>query len=531
MYQGYVGFGGVEVINVARLVAYASRGAVPFGTVLDPGVGPYDAIAAAVGDEDYRTVVLDQPGWYDPTNPDSIDFAGLLPLDITGLEGSTRRRGVTERLGDGGTATRVRATSRTIAVTALAMAVSESGLDAGISWLTGALHPPCAAGVEACGGAQLTLFSAPPVYCDDLPDLDADPIVTDLIPPDGFALAGPSWALTDYTDGVLLDPVCGPVTVTVTAAIDEEVPEDTHRVVVVDLVDSTGAVHASGVLTLPEDGSPATVEVTADPTPGYPLLWQVELHWYTLTADVISGGDAPDPPTDGIASGDADMTDGAWTLITGGVAGPGTVLTDGGALHLDALTLTRQPFLTTEQCLAGLRRSFRNVVTVAGPSVTDRHALNDGEAWAATVEWTWVATDPYPYGDPTNLVTGLLVDRRGAAEGAAEAVSIGNVDIDAPYYTFGFSAGYVGIDGVLISEGGRLVLAGQDDESENGIYVHPGPFLPLVRATDMDTWAEVPDTVVYVTGGLTYAGTTWECTSSPGGTIDVDPITWTTAMI
>ena len=58
----------------------------------------------------------------------------------------------------------------------------------------------------------------------------------------------------------------------------------------------------------------------------------------------------------------------------------------------------------------------------------------------------------------------------------------------------------------------------------NGIYlVAAGAW---TRATDMDTWAEVPGAFTFIETGTTQADTGWVCTSNAGGTLGTTPITW-----
>ena len=46
------------------------------------------------------------------------------------------------------------------------------------------------------------------------------------------------------------------------------------------------------------------------------------------------------------------------------------------------------------------------------------------------------------------------------------------------------------------------------------------------RATDMDTWLEVPGAFTFIEQGTLYADTGWVCTSDAGGTLGTTPITW-----
>ena len=80
------------------------------------------------------------------------------------------------------------------------------------------------------------------------------------------------------------------------------------------------------------------------------------------------------------------------------------------------------------------------------------------------------------------------------------------------------------IDGVALIAGDRCLVKDQTLSQDNGIYlVAAGAW---TRATDMDTWAEVPGAFTFIEQGTLYADTGWVCTSNAGGTLGTTPITW-----
>ena len=81
------------------------------------------------------------------------------------------------------------------------------------------------------------------------------------------------------------------------------------------------------------------------------------------------------------------------------------------------------------------------------------------------------------------------------------------------------------IDGVTVVAGDRVLVKNQSSASANGIYVVQTT--SWTRATDMDTWAEVPNAFTFVEGGTTQSDTGWVCTSAQGGTLGVTAINWT----
>jgi hypothetical protein len=80
------------------------------------------------------------------------------------------------------------------------------------------------------------------------------------------------------------------------------------------------------------------------------------------------------------------------------------------------------------------------------------------------------------------------------------------------------------IDGVAVAATDRVLVKSQTTTADNGIYVVVAG--AWTRATDMDTWFEVPSSYVFVESGTVNADTGWVCTSDPGGTIGTTAITW-----
>ena len=80
------------------------------------------------------------------------------------------------------------------------------------------------------------------------------------------------------------------------------------------------------------------------------------------------------------------------------------------------------------------------------------------------------------------------------------------------------------IDGVSVVATDRVLVKNQTAPAENGIYVASAT--AWTRATDMNTWVQVPGAYVFVETGTTLADTGWVCTSNAGGTINVTAMTW-----
>jgi hypothetical protein len=79
-------------------------------------------------------------------------------------------------------------------------------------------------------------------------------------------------------------------------------------------------------------------------------------------------------------------------------------------------------------------------------------------------------------------------------------------------------------DGVALVAGDRVVVNGQTDQTQNGIYaVASGAW---TRPTDADTWAELVGALIVVGEGTANHDTVWLCNVDPGGTVGSTAITF-----
>lgn len=77
------------------------------------------------------------------------------------------------------------------------------------------------------------------------------------------------------------------------------------------------------------------------------------------------------------------------------------------------------------------------------------------------------------------------------------------------------------IDGVVTASGDRVLLTGQTDPTENGIWVVS--VFSWDRPADFDGGSSGTRAQVFCTGGASYAGTSWVCTSTSGSDVISDP--------
>lgn len=158
MYEGFLKFGGVEVINRARTAAYLRA--------LVPGVDVFctdTVLPAALGHSDYVDPATDGAPWYRGQRPSAARFYGLFPSKIQGAENSTRSLNVTELSGDGAIMTAPRYGSGEIRVVARAYAADEEAMMDGMAWLRDVLAGDGCSGADlGCTGKDLLMFAALP---------------------------------------------------------------------------------------------------------------------------------------------------------------------------------------------------------------------------------------------------------------------------------------------------------------------------------------------------------------------------------
>ncbi|MGW4731846.1 hypothetical protein ACWEQC_22230 [Streptomyces shenzhenensis] len=162
MLTDYMTLGGVEVANHARLAVYLETVG---SSLTSASVCRCDTLTAeAVGDLPYTTPAEDEAPWYDPDVPESKDFAGLLVLDVDGLDTHPVRRSVTNAVTGGGSFGPARPMPRTLTVTAVLLGATCCAVDYGLHWLAEVLTG-CTTG--QCEGDCLTLFNCCPEEDED----------------------------------------------------------------------------------------------------------------------------------------------------------------------------------------------------------------------------------------------------------------------------------------------------------------------------------------------------------------------------
>lgn len=100
------------------------------------------------------------------------------------------------------------------------------------------------------------------------------------------------------------------------------------------------------------------------------------------------------------------------------------------------------------------------------------------------------------------------------AKASVKAASTGNLTL----------SGTQTVDGIALIAGDRVLVKDQSTPANNGIYVVAAG--AWSRASDMDTWAEVPAAYTWVEQGTTQADTGWVSTADQGGTLNTTAIPW-----
>lgn len=117
-----------EMINSSRAYAYAEAAGIAW-------LNECDRCPDAHPTATYTTPAADDAPWYDPTNPDTERFLGVIGMDIEGADTSTRIVNVSQTLGSGGAIGPPYHGPRTLVVRAIAIAQDECALQAGMDWL------------------------------------------------------------------------------------------------------------------------------------------------------------------------------------------------------------------------------------------------------------------------------------------------------------------------------------------------------------------------------------------------------------
>lgn len=167
-WSGYLTVDGVEVINVARTEGYANLDRAPWFVPTYKN----QALGMLLGQPIYQAPDVDDAPWYDPDRPESAGFWGVYPLDVQGLDNSSRSSTVVEFTTDGGSPGRLRHSTKTFVYNTVLVGASEQAVKYGMDWLRRAtLGAACSTSLADTTtlGVKMGLLSARPVLPFDMP--------------------------------------------------------------------------------------------------------------------------------------------------------------------------------------------------------------------------------------------------------------------------------------------------------------------------------------------------------------------------
>lgn len=316
---------------------------------------------------------------------------------------------------------------------------------------------------------------------------------------------------TDITIAAILNTIATAGSVSLTGAVSGTLPVANGGTGATTL---TGLLQGNGTSAITAITNSSTVgqvlRVTGSSTYAWGALDLADTDAVTGVLDETNGGTGQSTITTGdLLQGTASNTLGKLAavatgnaLISGGVATASSWGKIGLTTHVSG-TLpianggtgsATQNFvdLTTNQTIGG-DKTFSNNVILNGTASLDSHAVNLGVL--------------------KTYITGM----DGKQSVRVATTSTGTL---ATAYANGQT-----VDGVTLVTNDRILLKDQSSAAENGIYTVNASGAPT-RATDMDSWTEVPGSFVAVEEGSSNADTVWLCTSNQGGTLNTTAIVW-----
>lgn len=159
IYEGYLSFGGNEIVNNSRTWGI-SRSAQPCPMFWLKGATCETMNGALFEAAPYSYESMPQSPWFDPDVPQSADFYGFFAYSITEALDSTRTVSRTESITDGGVLGRTRKATKTMRVRGLLMGRGRLAIEYGQAWLSSAIDPnACGQHGSECGLTDLQWFA------------------------------------------------------------------------------------------------------------------------------------------------------------------------------------------------------------------------------------------------------------------------------------------------------------------------------------------------------------------------------------
>jgi hypothetical protein len=164
VFDGWLQYGDVEIMNIARTSEYVRKLIPTFEVRCSPG-----DLRIALEHDPYVDPVTDSAPWYRADRPATGRFLGIFPGVIDGADKGTREVSTTQLASDGAIHSLARYGSKEIRVTGMALALDEEAMQEGMAWLRDRLDgSDCIdnhAGLS-CTGMDLFMFNSTPGTLD-----------------------------------------------------------------------------------------------------------------------------------------------------------------------------------------------------------------------------------------------------------------------------------------------------------------------------------------------------------------------------
>ena len=291
--------------------------------------------------------------------------------------------------------------------------------------------------------------------------------------------------------------------------------------------------------TTPAAGAFTTLAASGTTTLAGALVGAVTQAAFNTTSTTLNLGGAATAVNIGAATGTATVAN--TTLAAKAITASTTLAVTGASTLTGAVTasstLAVTGAATLSSTLAVTGHATLEGVTTTGATGTGKLVFDT--SGTVTLTSGSVATTPTA---GTDIANKLYVDT--VAQGLNTKASVINASTVA--LTATYANGTLGVgatltnsgtnvaflaDGISNSVSDRVLIKDQASTFQNGIYTVTTvgsvsvPWV-LTRATDNDTWAEVPSGYVFISTGTTLADTGWVCSSDAGGTMGTTAITW-----
>jgi hypothetical protein len=212
-------------------------------------------------------------------------------------------------------------------------------------------------------------------------------------------------------------------------------------------------------------------------------------------------------------------------IFTGNPTGPTPATAD------SSVSLATTAFVKAQLYAPIASPTFTGVPAAPTPSNADSSTtlattafvkgLRQDQFQAPTADVAWGNRKITALLDPTSPQDAAT---KNYVDGVVQGLNVSNPCRMATTTNLAALSGLLVIDGITAVAGDRVLVKDQTLAQNNGIYA--AAVGAWTRTTDMDTWAEIPATYIFVELGTANADNGYVCTSDPGGTLGTTPITF-----